>query len=112
MCSVDGFHGKLRRDESPTRTVINKNELLYWDGKKREVDMTPQKQKLPVKVGRANGNEKSALAPANGTNQQFDWASFLAGVSRGKNVSNTAWTVRSLCRETLPIPCGFSSMGR
>ena len=49
--------------------------------------MTPQKQKLPVKVGRANGNEKSALAPANGTNQQFDWASFLAGVSRGKSVS-------------------------
>jgi CRP-like cAMP-binding protein len=48
--------------------------------------MTPQKQKSPVKVDKANGKEKPALAPANEKPQPIDWAVFLAGISRGKTV--------------------------
>jgi CRP-like cAMP-binding protein len=48
--------------------------------------MTPQIQKSPVKVDKANGKEKPALAPASGTIQSIDWAVFLAGISRGKTV--------------------------
>ena len=48
--------------------------------------MTPQTQKSPTKVDKANGKGKPALAPANENIQPVDWAAFLAGISRGKTV--------------------------
>ena len=48
--------------------------------------MTPQTQKSPPKVDKANGKGKPALAPANGKTPPVDWAAFLAGMSRGKTV--------------------------
>jgi CRP-like cAMP-binding protein len=48
--------------------------------------MTPQTQKSPPKVDKANGKGKPTLAPANGKTQPVDWAAFLAGISRGKTI--------------------------
>jgi len=48
------------------------------------VDMTPQIQKSPAKVDKANGNGKPTLAAATGNTPPVDWAAFLGGISRGK----------------------------
>ena len=74
--------------------------------------MTPQAQKSPAKVDKANGKGKSTLSASSGTTPPVNWAAFLAGFRAGKPFWNTARTARSSCRETLRIPCGISNKAR
>ena len=43
-------------------------------------------EEASLRLSRANGKSKPALAPANEKTQPVDWAAFLAGISRGKTV--------------------------
>src|SRR5271157_3500654 len=48
--------------------------------------MTPQTQKTPSKIDKANGKGKPAIDPAIEKIPPVDWTAFLAGISRGKTV--------------------------
>jgi CRP-like cAMP-binding protein len=48
--------------------------------------MTPQAQKIPIKINKTNGKRRPALAPTIENIQSVDWVAFLAGISRGKTV--------------------------
>jgi CRP-like cAMP-binding protein len=48
--------------------------------------MTPQSQKTPTKAGKGDGKSRSAIAKVNDNLQDPHWATFLAGIARGKSI--------------------------
>jgi len=53
---------------------------------RKEAVMTTQTTKISTKVDKANGKGKPTLRPAIENTQSVNWATFLAGLSRGKTV--------------------------
>ena len=73
--------------------------------------MTPQKQKSPLKVVKANGKARHLLQQTGRLRPSIGRHSSLESRT-GKPFWNTARTARSSCRETLRIPCGISTKAR
>ena len=75
--------------------------------------MTPQTQKSPPKVDKANGNGKPATCYSKREDFRPSIGQHSSQESRaGKPFWNTARAARSSCRETLRIPCGISNKAR